>query len=356
MSWKRGAKGMIYGDEFCVEIPPEFDPEDASRSGLSALFQNAQRITRFDSTPDHNFIQDLTSVDFKGLVCYRINQDCMIEIDDAFLKKPVAIRNEVSDLISFQFVSAVKRSEFLGKRRNVHDLGPALIVSTVSRKEETYRVPRINASIRHVVINTTLSNLLERMAEPEAAYPRWLLEVLQGKHKKPRQRVFFLEDVHRDSIRSCFHLPVSGALIRYWMPAKFNELLCIGLQILKDSRGYADNDPLDLDLPHAEKIRRARAILSMAYANPPPLPALAQQLGISETRLKSGFRAVNGTTVMQFCIEKRIEAAKLLLKENRHSISEISEIVGYEDHSAFSRAFRRYSGCSPKVWRHQQHL
>jgi AraC-like DNA-binding protein len=60
---------------------------------------------------------------------------------------------------------------------------------------------------------------------------------------------------------------------------------------------------------------------------------------------------MHGTTVLQFCIDKRIEAARLLLKENRHSISEIGDIVGYEDHSAFTRAFRRYSGYSPKEWR-----
>jgi AraC-like DNA-binding protein len=92
----------------------------------------------------------------------------------------------------------------------------------------------------------------------------------------------------------------------------------------------------------------------MEYANPPPLPKLAQQLGISETRLKSGFKTMNGTTVMQYCITRRIEAAKLLLRENRHSIAEIASIVGYEDHSAFSRAFRRHTGRSPRAW-HRDH-
>ena len=51
---------------------------------------------------------------------------------------------------------------------------------------------------------------------------------------------------------------------------------------------------------------------------------------------------------------KTAEAARLLLKENRHSISEIGEIVGYEDHSAFSRAFRRHVGRTPKEWRRFQ--
>jgi AraC-like DNA-binding protein len=135
------------------------------------------------------------------------------------------------------------------------------------------------------------------------------------------------------------------------MSAKFDELLCIGLQILKNSQTLADHDPLDLDLPDGDRIRRARAILSVEYARPPAIPQLAQRLGISETRLKSGFKSMHGTTVMQFCIDKRIEAARLLLKENRHSISEIGDIVGYEDHSAFTRAFRRHSGYSPKEWR-----
>jgi AraC-like DNA-binding protein len=342
---------MIYGDEYCVEVAADFDPATVSTAGLRTLFEDARRITRFGSTPDRNFIHDLTSVGFEGLISYRIDCDCIIEIDKAILNTPIVIRNRVSDLISFQFVSAVKRSEFLGKHKNVHDLGPALIVSAVPKQEITYRLPKTNVPIRHVVVYTTLSNLMQRMNETGDAYPAWLREVLIGKHKKPRQRVYFLEDVHRDAIWSCFHLPVSGKLLGRWMSAKFDELLCVGLQILKNSRNITDHGPVDLDLPDGEKIRRAMAILSMAYANPPSLPALSQQLGISETRLKSGFKAMTGDTVMQFCISKRMEAAKLLLKENRHSISEIAEIVGYDDHSAFSRVFRRRSGSSPREWR-----
>jgi AraC-like DNA-binding protein len=345
---------MLYGDEYWVEIGEGLDPDDMSPARLAELFKNARRLTRFASTPDHHFIFDPVQGGIEGLLCYRIDRDCLIEIDDAFLSVPVAIRNQMADLISFQFVATVKRSEFLGKRKNVHDLGPALIVSAVPRKETTYRVPKTNVEIRHVAVHTTLSTLLERMSESRGDYPEWLTDILDGRHRKPSQRVYFLEDIHRDAIWSCFHLPVAGTLLGQWMSAKFDELLCIGLQILKNSRNMPDHDPLDLDLPYGEKIRKARAILSMEYAHPPALPALATQLGISESRLKSGFKAMNGTTVMQYCINKRIEAARLLLKENRHSISEIGEIVGYEDHSAFSRAFRRHVGRTPKEWRRFQ--
>lgn len=342
---------MHYGDEYYVEVAQGFDPETLTPDQLDSLFRDARRISAFESTPDHQFLHELRTLGFDGSSCYRIDRDCLIEINNAFLTRPVAIRNAMADVISFQFVSSVKRSEFLGDSKNVHDLGPALLVSVVPDMETTYRVPRANVHIRHVVVHTTLSNLLARMAESAGDYPEWLVEMLDGRHGKPRQRVFFLEDVHRDAIWSCFHLPVAGSLLGHWMSAKFAELLCFGLQILKNSRNLVDQDPPDVDQTCGEKIRRARTILGMGYASPPPIPLLARQLGLSETRLKSEFKAVYGTTIRQYCITRRIEAARFLLKENRHSISEIGTIVGYEDHSAFSRAFRQHCGFSPREWR-----
>lgn len=342
---------MYYGDEHLVEVGGGFDSETLTQAQLSALFRNSRRISAFESTANHDFIHDLNGGELGGSLCYRIDADRMIEINDARLTNPVVIRNRMADVISLQFVSTVKRSEFLGKRKNVHDLGPALLVSVLPGMETTYRVPRTHVQIRHVVVHTTLSTLMQRLGEAPDAYPDWLREMLDGSHTRPRQRVFFLEDVHRDSIWSCFHLPVAGTLLGHWMSAKFDELLCIGLQILKNARNLADRDPLDLDQPCGEKIRHARRILGMQYADPPPIPELARELGLSETRLKSAFKSMNGTTIRQYCIDKRIEAARFLLKENRHTISEIGKIVGYEDPSAFSRAFRQHSGYSPREWR-----
>ena len=123
------------------------------------------------------------------------------------------------------------------------------------------------------------------------------------------------------------------------------------MHILKNDQVLVGHDPNVQAYRHGEKIRRARTILNSEYAHPPSLPALARQLGMSETQLKNGFKSINGTTVLQYCINNRVKAARLLLVDSRHSISEIGDIVGYEDHSAFSRAFRRLSGCSPQEWR-----
>ena len=345
---------MNYGDEYSVDISPDFDLKAVPASSLSKLFQHAKPISRFNSAPENSFFQDLSLASLDHILCYKIDRDCVIEIGEAFFRSPVIIRNKVSDLISFQFVVSIKRREFLGERMNVHDLGPAIIVSAVPKMETTYRIPKTNKHLRHVVLYTTLSNLMERMGESAEDYPGWLQEIISGDFEMPRQRVLFLEEIHRDLFWPCFNLPVSGALLGHWLEAKFSELLCIGLQVLKNDQPLINPHSEDLSIPGETRIRRARTMLNREFANPPSLPVLARQLGVSETQLKSGFKSMFGTTILQYCINRRIDAAKLLLNEDKHSISEIGDIIGYEDHSAFSRAFRRISGCSPRQWRQSQ--
>ena len=47
---------MRYGDEFCVHLPPGFDPETASAGQLDELFQDAERITHFHDSRDGSFV------------------------------------------------------------------------------------------------------------------------------------------------------------------------------------------------------------------------------------------------------------------------------------------------------------
>ena len=110
---------MMYGDEYYVEPSPGLELDDVSAKRLEPLFKHALRLTRFSSTPDHNLIHDSANPGVQGLLCYRISEDRFIEINDTVLRTPLVIRNQISDIISFQFVSTVKRSEFLGKRKNV---------------------------------------------------------------------------------------------------------------------------------------------------------------------------------------------------------------------------------------------
>ena len=59
------------------------------------------------------------------------------------------------------------------------------------------------------------------------------------------------------------------------------------------------------------------------------------------------------TTFRDLVSETRFEIAKQLLTESRNSVIGISTILGYNDASVFTRAFRRWSGMAPTSWRSQ---
>ncbi|GAB4432106.1 MAG: hypothetical protein OHK0015_19230 [Chloroflexi bacterium OHK40] len=46
----------------------------------------------------------------------------------------------------------------------------------------------------------------------------------------------------------------------------------------------------------------------------------------------------------------RLEEAQRMLRAREHSLAEIAYELGYSDQSAFTRAFRRWTGLSPRAW------
>ena len=65
-----------------------------------------------------------------------------------------------------------------------------------------------------------------------------------------------------------------------------------------------------------------------------------------ERRLKS-----RGTSSRALAHEIRFEVACRLLKDTEMSLSQIAAALGYSQTSAFTRAFRGWSGQAPSVWR-----
>jgi AraC-like DNA-binding protein len=58
-----------------------------------------------------------------------------------------------------------------------------------------------------------------------------------------------------------------------------------------------------------------------------------------------------GRTFRQVVNEVRGEIACTLLAKTDLSVGQIAEVLHYSEHSAFTRAFQRWSGQPPTVWR-----
>lgn len=81
---------------------------------------------------------------------------------------------------------------------------------------------------------------------------------------------------------------------------------------------------------------------------------LSHKLGYSESYLRKSFRKVMGIALGQYIIEVRLTAAMYYLSTSERSVSEITELVGYDSIYSLSRAFKVHVGLSPSAYRQER--
>lgn len=74
---------------------------------------------------------------------------------------------------------------------------------------------------------------------------------------------------------------------------------------------------------------------------------LSEKFKISPTRLKTVFKSVYGMGIFTYFRQKQMKLAKELLMKNDCKIHEVSRLVGYENVSKFTNAFKTVNGVLP---------
>ena len=82
----------------------------------------------------------------------------------------------------------------------------------------------------------------------------------------------------------------------------------------------------------------------------PTLNSVAKQLNMSSRTLHRRMES-RGMNFKQFLQQTREKLAKLYLKDPSLSLNEIAFLLGYSEHSAFTRAFKQWFGVTPKEFR-----
>lgn len=95
---------------------------------------------------------------------------------------------------------------------------------------------------------------------------------------------------------------------------------------------------------------RIRVALRDQPAPLPDLPAMAQRLAVSSRTLKRHLQQA-GLSYRQLQDEARYRQACKLLADRRRRVSDVAFELGYNDAANFSRAFKRWSGQTPKAYR-----
>jgi transcriptional regulator GlxA family with amidase domain len=75
---------------------------------------------------------------------------------------------------------------------------------------------------------------------------------------------------------------------------------------------------------------------------------LAKRAGMGRTSFANRFKHSVGSTPMDYLTRLRMLLASDMLSTSNDPVSAVAEAVGYESESAFSHAFKRYSGYAPR--------
>jgi AraC-like DNA-binding protein len=79
--------------------------------------------------------------------------------------------------------------------------------------------------------------------------------------------------------------------------------------------------------------------------------ALARKAGMSRSAFYTRFTETVGEPPAAWVERWRMAVARRALREGRAGVAEVAARVGYGSETAFSRAFRRHVGVSPRQWR-----
>jgi YesN/AraC family two-component response regulator len=100
-----------------------------------------------------------------------------------------------------------------------------------------------------------------------------------------------------------------------------------------------------------ELTKKAIRYISKNYASNITLNDVAEQVHLNPAYFSSLFKQSTGSSFKEYLNMVRIEESKRLLSNTDYSIMDISQAVGFEDQSYFTKIFKKYTGLTPREYR-----
>jgi AraC family transcriptional regulator, transcriptional activator of the genes for pyochelin and ferripyochelin receptors len=181
------------------------------------------------------------------------------------------------------------------------------------------------------------------------SFPPALRKFIEEGGVKPYDDLGIITPAMGLALEQLMNCPFQGLTKHIYLEAKSLELVALKLdQLAQDIAGMQLFKPLKPE--DIERIYQARKILRQNLEYPPSLMSLARQVGLNDYTLKKGFRQMFGTTAFGYLHQCRMEQAKMLLLEQKFSVSRVCQAVGYASRSAFVTAFRKQFGVNPSAY------
>lgn len=264
---------------------------------------------------------------------------------DLKILRPFAIPIPVSNIISLEcIISGGSDLELCGHERPDTGMPRAYLASHPENSHIT-RIFKAGDRVRSAGLFIPPALLLDEFGLDLEQCPPVIQNIIKLRGK--RTTTLPLTGRLLNMLDELIDMPFAGMRAERYMEAKILEWLCLLCELLTaPEQEFKDDNPLSNK--KAQAIKQVVGILNNNIAAPPGLDELAAQVGLSRTSLASAFKASFGITMSNYLLQRRMDLARQLLRSGKQSILQVGMTIGYEDQSAFGRAYRKFFGHAPK--------
>jgi len=167
-----------------------------------------------------------------------------------------------------------------------------------------------------------------------------------------KEKKYYTEDDITPSmaivLNQLFHYNLNSSIKNLYYKGKGYELLSLYFNRSEDPN--IDHCPFLIDEENVAKIKKAKEIVINNMAEPPGLQELADMIGLTLKKLKTGFKQVYGDSVYSFLFDYKLEYARKLLDSGTYNVNEVGVLIGYSTSSHFISAFKKKFGTTPKKY------
>lgn len=145
------------------------------------------------------------------------------------------------------------------------------------------------------------------------------------------------------AMRQIDHSLFEGACRTMYLKSKCLEILSLFFA----RHTFSQKAEMRISEQDIARIHKVRDILQTSLIEQPTLAGLAHEVGLSESKIRRGFRALFDQSVFTYYRNYRMEYARQLLFDQQGNVSTVASAVGYTNVSHFSSAFSRHHGILP---------
>jgi len=133
-----------------------------------------------------------------------------------------------------------------------------------------------------------------------------------------------------------------------------NRLELLLLDIYRTYTTNANSAEATTALRHKKEYEAVSAYIEAHLTEGLTLERIARDNSMSVSKLKVLFHSENGGGAIAYIIDRKLERAKILLREEEFSVTETAFSLGFSSVHYFSRLFKKKNGISPTEWVNQK--